>query len=1100
VNKFLAALTVVVLSVALSPGAAQAATAHLSLTDFENSPRLARTGENVNELSQVTLSGEQAHSGKTSAKLDYTFVVLQGGRQYVGVGTPLTFLGTPTEFSVWVYGDGVGNVLRLRLRDKSGEIFQYNIGTVDWKGWRQMTASLAKPAVSWGGNADGKVDLPLELESVLLDSEKRPSKGVLYFDDLSYTAELVPTELVSIGLDAKPFGAIYWGSDTAEPPALVARNLSTAERVEAKLDLKVTGPQGRVLLEQPVKLSLTPGASQRLPLTMPADFEGLATVSARIQIRDDSREITTSFARLAHPADMALNPDSFFGACTHFGQHKGDLPRSFDLLSKAGIKWLRDEISWGVCETTKGEFAVPEWYDQYMREAVRHGVTPFILFDYGNRFYDEGLSPASAEAQEAFGKYCFGLVSHFKDLCKHWEVYNEPNIGFWKPKPDPEAYSRLLKIAYEAAKKADPTCTVVGVCTAGTDLRYIEEVLKRGGMDYMDALSIHPYRYPRSPEDSNFIAEVTRAHELMARYGGGNKKLWLTEIGWPTQKDPRGVTEEVSGNYLIRMNVQALSLPFVERVIWYDFQNDGFDEKYNEHNFGLIRWQSFTPKQNYIAAKMLTEHLTNATFKRRLLPTDEKDRRYCYEFEKDGKPVLVAWCAGQAGTLSVKLGTPTANLAWADARRETRTLVNETLTLALTDMPVFITGDLRGVKVAQGPFDLRGPSVPLAPGERGELRATVPAGMKVQLTADPGLPLRELVASERLPGVFRFRVRKDAEPTTGKVIARFFDSAGHEQASAAAGLQIVDPYLITLGVPGAGPGDTLAVPVRITNNRDLPWDVLQVSVDTSGGATLARDSRKPLARGLKTLALPATVSFPAARGESVAPLDVTVRVGDWLVLKHHFEVGLYRVPYAPATPDGQIAPGVWSTVPPVALGQKSEDFYPLREGAWKGPEDLSATLQLLWDDQALHVRVCVTDDKHVQNQHGVEVWQSDNVQLAFDGGLRAWQARQDGKSLPFTEIGLTRTDTGDEVYRWLTKEGPVPGIRLKTDRQANLTTYEASIPWSELGATTPHKGDLAGFALIVNEDDGEGRDGWLRFHDGIGVGKDPSRFGVLRFE
>jgi hypothetical protein len=41
---------------------------------------------------------------------------------------------------------------------------------------------------------------------------------------------------------------------------------------------------------------------------------------------------------------------------------------------------------------------------------------------------------------------------------------------------------------------------------------------------------------------------------------------------------------------------------------------------------------------------------------------------------------------------------------------------------------------------------------------------------------------------------------------------------------------------------------------------------------------------------------------------------------------------------------------------------------------------------------------------------------------------------------------------------------------------------------------------VSGFALIVNEDDGAGRDGWLELYSGIGYGNDPRKLGLVRFE
>jgi len=115
------------------------------------------------------------------------------------------------------------------------------------------------------------------------------------------------------------------------------------------------------------------------------------------------------------------------------------------------------------------------------------------------------------------------------------------------------------------AKKADPTCTVVGVCTAGTDLGYIETVLKHDGAKTMDAMSIHPYRYLGVARGEPVRGGDHAGARPAGEYGAGDKKLWLTEIWLADAQGARGVTEEVSGNCLVRMQVQAMSLPFVER-------------------------------------------------------------------------------------------------------------------------------------------------------------------------------------------------------------------------------------------------------------------------------------------------------------------------------------------------------------------------------------------------------------------------------------------------------------------------------------------------------------------------------------------------------
>ncbi|MBI3920588.1 MAG: hypothetical protein HY318_04135 [Armatimonadetes bacterium] len=1090
----LAALLSILLSVS---NGASAKPTKLLLSNFEGQPRVWRSGENVSEKSQAVISGDQAHSGKYSVKLTYTFESKPNLLNYFGFGMAAQFMGRPTEFSAWVYGDGSAQPMRLRVNDAGGEVFQYWMPDITWTGWKQVTIPLEKDQVHWSGNGDGKWDLPLHFESVLVDSAKEPFDGVLYFDDLSYTSEVEPVDQVTVRLETDAFGGIYWGGEKKKAPRLTVTSANPESPVAGTANVRVTGPRGIVVLDQNQGFKLNPGETQRFHLSLPKDREGLFRVQATLVIEGTKRDFTDTFAYFAHPHNSALDPNSFFGVCGHFGQSKGDIPRSFDLMSKAGAKWFRDEIYWGGCEKVKGQITMPEWADRFMQPAVKHGVIPFILFDYSSDFYDGGNSPTSPEAQEAFGKYCYELVRHFKDICKHWEVYNEPNIGFWRPKPDPEAYARLLKISYQQAKLADPTCTVVGVCTAGTDLHYIEEVLKRGGVDYMDALSIHPYRYPGSPEKTNFVREVTSAHELMKKYGGGDKKIWLTEIGWPTHKVPGGVTEEMSGNYLIRMHVQAMALPFVERIIWYDFQDDGLDQKYNEHNFGILRWETFAPKQNYVAYKMMTEHLTGAKFLRRLLPLDEKDQRYCYEFERRGRRTFVAWSDGGAGTLALSLKAKQVKLTWADAHRESRPLLDGNLTLALDDRPVFITGNLRGAALAQASIGIDRLR-PMAAGEKAELRITSKRAKDLKLSFDTSLVDGEVQRSQKDPGLFSFRIRQDAEPTTTALTARTTDAAGKEIASAGASLEIVQPVSISLGTP-QDRGEGIDVPLVLENTREVELQGAEIEIGAAPGVTVRCD-RSPLnlsPRGNSVRR--ATLGFGSTTPGATCPLEVRVRTATGAEAAATFKLGIWNVPRAKSRPTIDGRGSEWSQVTPALLGARREDFWTLRPGAWVGAEDLSAKVRMRWDEVALYVLVEATDDKHVQPNHGSEVWQSDNVQLALDYGFAGGEAAKAGQPISYPEIGLTRTDSGDEVYRWLWNEKANPSVAFRSSREGNHTTYEAAIPWQEINARTPRPGDLAGFALILNEDDGEGRDGWLELYSGIGYGKDARKFGWVRF-
>ena len=158
---------------------------------------------------------------------------------------------------------------------------------------------------------------------------------------------------------------------------------------------------------------------------------------------------------------------------------------------------------------------------------------------------------------------------------------------------------------------------------------------------------------------------------------------------------------------------------------------------------------------------------------------------------------------------------------------------------------------------------------------------------------------------------------------------------------------------------------------------------------------------------------------------------------------------------------------------------------------WKGPKDLSAKIWLQIRKESLLLDAEVTDDTHVQPYSKSMVWQGDNIQIAFRF------PNQTGN----WEIGLTRLESGKaEVFFWDTPVKADPfAVKLSTERRENRTLYHAAFPFSLLGIK---REDLAlgfRFNLLVNDNDGNGRKGWMEIAPGLGIDKSPERFPVLIF-
>jgi hypothetical protein len=129
----------------------------------------------------------------------------------------------------------------------------------------------------------------------------------------------------------------------------------------------------------------------------------------------------------------------------------------------------------------------------------------------------------------------------------------------------------------------------------------------------MDAISIHPYRQPHAPEDSGYEEDIREIGD-MCRRRGRELPIWITEVGWPN--GPDGSTEARSAQMLPRAYLLALANG-VRNITWYDFHDDGPDRSYNEHNFGVIRYD-MTPKPAYFAFRAMAVGLAGASFERRL--------------------------------------------------------------------------------------------------------------------------------------------------------------------------------------------------------------------------------------------------------------------------------------------------------------------------------------------------------------------------------------------------------------------------------------------------------------------------------------------------
>ena len=338
------------------------------------------------------------------------------------------------------------------------------------------------------------------------------------------------------------------------------------------------------------------------------------------------------------------------GVNIHFTRgHEKDL----DLIAAAGFKFVRMDFTWELIEQKRGEY---DWshYDELTRNLKQRGLRAIYILDYSNGLYEPEVesrngvtqqserrpgSPQHPESVAAFSRWAAAAAKHFHNERVVWEIFNEPNGFFWKPKPNVEQYTALALSVSKAIRAADRRATIVAPATAGVPLDFLEPFLKSGVLEYIDGVSIHPYR-GLPPETAG--PDYQKVRELIDRYApkGKKNKIPILSGEWGYSSNQGGYAPETQAAYLARQQLFNL-LNGIPLSIWYDWKNDGPDPKEAEHNFGTVT-SDLEPKPSYRAIQKLTSELAGYRVVRRL-PTEKENDFVLLCRNKKGMQKVAVW-------------------------------------------------------------------------------------------------------------------------------------------------------------------------------------------------------------------------------------------------------------------------------------------------------------------------------------------------------------------------------------------------------------------------------------------------------------------------
>ncbi len=733
---------------------------------------------------------------------------------------------------------------------------------------------------------------------------------------------------------------------------------------------------------------------------------------AEISGADGSTVISGIFGE-AKPVPASAG--DLFGMNVHLGRYDADV--QWELLrhlANAGITQVRCDFSFGDPKNeNEASFAV-------LQETVlgleAFGMRPLVLLGYFPKSFYEG--PDKLKMAHDWAEL---IARKFKGRVDY-NYGNETNSG-WAGFGGAAEMAALNNAFALGTAKGDASAGKASLGVAEALENYVEEFIRNGTLNYLDAICLHPYC--GVPEAGIAKSIATKKN---IRSAGGNQQIWLTEIGFHV--DDNGKFNELTGEltgvggFTLRHQAEFLPRLFVlgksygvERIYWYDFfgRND-------PETFWLID-ENFKPLPAYHALVECSKRLKTAE------PIDrtgfgELVQRHSFR-RADGSTLLVTWALKDNVPADFRL--PVGSKVFD---REGKAMeVPENGILTLGHSPVYIenppVAEVFDRQLIASSMDRRNFSHPLfrfevKPGEaveipfvlfNGSLKAADIAakvtgnypGWKVELPANLSVPAGET-------GTAKIRLIAPVDAVPGVEYAFSF-------VGIADGFRLTQAYTVRVRTQGKFPYQAIRDGAK---SGDYPmWD--------------AMDERK---------AKTGNPELTAAYG--------TVKI------------------------DGDLAD--W----------KPEEFYPidqrfqwiLRDPGVPATEDWSGQVAFRWDENNLYAAFLIQDDDLCFNDFVSRDWRDcDNVRLLVSSVAepekRPKKITESDLLLIMAPTGITRTENpalSAASLGGLVREGVEKQVAMKSRVWKDGYLLEVSVPFSLFNAK-PEAGSVLGLNVMADDVD-----------------------------
>lgn len=910
--------------------------------------------------------------------------------------------------------------------------------------------------------------------------------------------------------------------------------------------IEAVDTENRLLWEDNHKLNI--GSEETISKTYEFDMDRFGMNWLRVTLTDDEGKVfcikdaeffyvTTNYGeRLNYDVGVTTHQDQYY----KYGEHEKVLP----LVVNAGYGRERYELGWTRMYSGYSGYGLSPYHKKLLEDYKKAGLKRTIILSVESPQFplQNGLEYSKGAPTPQFEKdyreYLRAIVRETKDYADSYIVGNEQDHSSYKPEQKlPSSYARWCQIAYEVVKEEYPEAKVLGYGLAMADKSWFEETIRLGTHNYFDQPAVHTYSVFRTYEGQDFLGRIQSWWDsVKEKYGVELPSAWITETGYFHLRHGTLSPFEISHQFP-KLYIYSAASELVDTVVDYTMIS------LSPESYGHIRGADVKGSYDYdLPYAPYREYLTIACWNKNFGGDSDfvesidgiNTRLYKFKRRSDGKDFAALWTLGGIENVTLDLGTNEISYMDILGNEEKMYSDDGRYTFNLSEDIKYIIGNFPKFKVCDTPkYDFGVEQLGVIEGTSKEISVTVDGAKKEGYTISANDYMRAkttYIGKENDALCLGVTLGSLADGYTAKYLAgetgrSQFHTFGKDHIRDVVSVDIMkDGKLysrceipLTELQPATIECDVLPKSVEEINNWQVIYTVKnETDAELGGSFTVIEpaeiaSSASPvvlrLAPGEETVL---TYAVPASLTGQEVIVKSQLTLDSGAVIEHMDKKETFCAVYTDKAPtiDGTLDADEWVLD---SKGKAYEDTYvKLTSENYTGADDLSATVNMMWDKENLYLALSVKDDVHKQAYTDGATWRADGLQIGFTAGENPSS---------FTHLMSALSDEGYLTKHVYASEDGSNEIGRASDEDFDLaivhkdglTTYEMRISWKLIMPLTnavqvgdggqvsgvivkddtrreAKSGETIRFSVLVNDDDGNGRGGYVEYGTGISGG------------